>query len=95
MAGHRDLFKYVEPPARPPAVKKTQKVAAPAVTIVKAPEAVVTKVETTPQAPSFPYRCIGTASSSCAGSESRASPSAWMDFRISASPSARSVKLHQ
>jgi hypothetical protein len=58
-AGHRDLFKYVEPPPRPAVVKKK---AAPVVVIaqpdvVKPPEIVIPPV---PQAPQFPYRCIGT-----------------------------------
>ena len=57
-AGHRDLFKYVEPPPRPVAIKKQAKT-----TVVIAPPLVMKTEEpvvVVPQPPAFPYRCIGT-----------------------------------
>jgi len=58
-AGHRDLFKYVEPPPRPVVAKKQAKtvtVVGPSV-VIKTPDPDVVVV---PQPPAFPYRCIGT-----------------------------------
>lgn len=59
-AGHRDLFKYVEPPPRPVAVRKKEAktavvIAPPLVMKTKEPDVVAV-----PQPPAFPYRCIGT-----------------------------------
>src|SRR3954452_14750146 len=57
-AGHRDLFKYVDPPPRPVAVKKQAKkvVEINEPRVIKKPDEVIV----VPKPPVFPYRCIGT-----------------------------------
>jgi len=58
-AGHRNLFQYVEAPKR---VVVEKKKAQPAPAVVIAPPLVVQAtptVQPVPQAPTFPYRCIG------------------------------------
>ena len=58
LAGHRNLFQYVEPPPKR-VIVKAKPVAAVVITppVVAKEKVVITKVQ---EPPEFPYRCIGT-----------------------------------